>query len=415
VLKALVLAAGKGERLLPITEHCPKVLVPLVGRPLIDYLMDDLAQLRLDEIVVVLGHRSDLVKNHLGDGSRYGTKVSYVHQKRLTGEAEALLVAEELLSGENSFLVVDGDFVAGSGLVEKTMNVGLSKDADITVALTQVSDPSQYGVVKLGKDDRLLDIIEKPPRAKAPSNLAVSSAYLFKPSIFDGLHKIHHLERAMAMMMKSGAKGYGAIWDGEWIDIGRPWDLLRGNQFLIQRMFAKEPGHKDATAQIAASAILEVPFYIGPHARIMDNARVAKAYIDEDGTVGTNSLVRDYSYVGRKSVVGFASEVKSSIVMDETNIGHLAYVGDSIVGRKCELGAGAITANTRFDQGTISMYIGSQKIDSGRTRLGAVIGDGAQIGVNVSIYPGRKIGSGVWVPPGTVVLRNLPNHKPRKA
>ena len=406
-MKALIRAAGKGERLLPTTENCPKVLVPIIGKPLIEYIINDLAKLKLNDLVVVVGHKSEQVKEYLGDGSKFGVRLSYVNQKILTGEAEAILAAEDLLQSDEPFLVVDGDFVADAGLIAETMHVGLEKEADIAVALTRVQDPSHFGVVKLSEAGQILDVVEKPARGEEPSNLAVSSVYLFKPSIFESLRKIRHLESAMSHMMKAGTKAYGLIWEDEWIDIGRPWDYLRANQFLMKRIFNADRGHIDSSAVVAGGAKLEEPFFIGPKAAVMDNASVKGCYIDEGAKIGTNSLVRDFSYVGRKSVIGFSCEIKSSIIMEDTAVGHLAYIGDSVIGRRCEIGAGAITANTRFDKATVKMRIEGKEVDSGRIGLGAIIGDDAQIGVNVSIYPGRKIGSAAWIRPGEVVVKDV--------
>ena len=406
-MKALILAAGKGERLLPTTENCPKVLVPIIGKPIIEYIINDLAKLEIKQLVVVVGHKSEQVKEYLSDGAKFGVNISYVHQKILTGEAEAILAAEGPLQGTEPFLVVDGDFVADAGLIGGTMRVGLENDADIAVALTRVQDPTHFGVVKLLENNRILDVVEKPPLKEAPSNLAVSSIYLFKSSIFEPLKKIRHLEATMSHMMKSGSKAYGMIWESDWIDIGRPWDYLRANQFLMKRVFAADRTHIDSSATVASGAKLEEPYFIGPNAVVMDNASVKGSYVDEGARVGTNSLVRDFSYIGRRAVVGFACEIKSSVIMDETAIGHLAYVGDSVVGRRCEIGAGAITANTRFDKGTVKMRIDGKEVDSGRIGLGAIIGDDAQIGVNVSIYPGRRIGCGAWIRPGEVVDRDV--------
>ena len=408
-MKVLILAAGKGERLLPITENCPKVLVPILGRPLIEYIINDLSKLGQKDLVVVVGHKSEQIKTHLGDGTRFGVNITYVRQERLTGEAEAILAAEDLLQGPEPFLVVDGDFVADPDLISSTMRLGLEKDADIALALTKVQDPSHFGVVKLGENNKIHDVIEKPPLAEAPSNLAVSSVYLFKNSIFEPLRKIRHLESAMSNMMKAGKRAYGLVWDNEWIDIGRPWDFLRANQFLMKKAFGIDRNHVDPSASVASSAKLEEPYFIGANAKVMDNASVKGSYVDERARIGTNCLIRDFSYVGRRTVVGFSCEIKTSIIMDNTAIGHLAYVGDSIIGQQCEFGAGAITANTRFDKGTVRMLIEGREVDSGRIGLGAIVGDGAQIGVNVSIYPGRKIGCGAWIKPGDVVAKDVPS------
>jgi bifunctional UDP-N-acetylglucosamine pyrophosphorylase/glucosamine-1-phosphate N-acetyltransferase len=412
-MKALVLAAGRGERLRPLTDTRPKALVPIAGKPLLEHLIVNLDSLGIKNLVIVVGYRSDMVRSYFGDGARWGVKIEYANQNphELTGEAAAILAAEKFLNGEKTFLMTDGDVIDGEGIIANTLTTSQKTDADITIALTQVADPTQYGVVKLGDRNRILKVVEKPRTLKeAPSNMAVSSVYVFKPTIFKALRQVGHLERAMVKMIDDGAKAYGTIWKGKWLDVGRPADILTANQIMLERKFKAQDGRIVCESKnVHPSAKIYAPTYIGPNVRVLENAVIRSSYIDEGATIGTNALVRDYSYIGRKATIGFTSEVARSVVMDETAIGHLAYVGDSIIGQRCEIGAGVITSNMRFDRKNVKVMISNKLADTGLDKFGAVIGDDAQIGVNVTIYPGRTIGAAAWIYPNVAIAQNIPS------
>jgi NDP-sugar pyrophosphorylase family protein len=143
-------------------------------------------------------------------------------------------------------------------------------------------------------------------------------------------------------------------------------------------------------------------------ARIRSGAYIeGPAFIDEGSDIGPNCYIRPYTSIGKKVRIGNACEIKNSIIMDKVHIGHLSYVGDSILGEDCNLGAGTITANYRLDGGTIKMMVKDKVVDSGRTKLGAVLGDNVKAGINALLMPGVKVGSNSQVGPGVVVYRDV--------
>lgn len=145
------------------------------------------------------------------------------------------------------------------------------------------------------------------------------------------------------------------------------------------------------TAHVRSGAYIEGPAYIGEHSDI-----------------GPNCYIRPCTSIGRKVRIGNACEIKNSIIMDGVHIGHLSYVGDSIVGENCNLGAGTITANYRLDAGTVKMMVKDKLVDSGRTKLGAVLGDNVKTGINALFMPGVKVGNNCWIGPNVVVYRDVP-------
>jgi bifunctional UDP-N-acetylglucosamine pyrophosphorylase/glucosamine-1-phosphate N-acetyltransferase len=158
-------------------------------------------------------------------------------------------------------------------------------------------------------------------------------------------------------------------------------------------------------------AHLAGPVTVKESARVRSGAYIeGPAFIDEGSDIGPNCYIRPYTSIGKKTRVGNACEVKNSIVMDNVHVGHLAYVGDSIVGENCNLGAGTITANYRFDAGTVKMMVKNEAMDSGRKKLGAILGDNVKSGINALFMPGVKVGHNSWVGPNLVVDRDLPSN-----
>jgi len=189
----------------------------------------------------------------------------------------------------------------------------------------------------------------------------------------------------------------------DWFDIGRPWDLLEANRWALERMNHKVIGFIEDGAHLIG------PVTVAKSARIRSGAYVeGPALIDEEADVGPNCYIRPHTSIGKKVRVGNACEVKNSILMRGTHVGHLSYIGDSILGEKCNLGAGTVTANYRFDAGPIKMMVKDKLVDTERKKLGAVLGDNVKTGINALLMPGVKVGSNSWVGPNVVVDRDLP-------
>jgi bifunctional UDP-N-acetylglucosamine pyrophosphorylase/glucosamine-1-phosphate N-acetyltransferase len=254
-------------------------------------------------------------------------------------------------------------------------------------------------------------IVEKPKKANAPTNLANAGVYIFRKSIFETLKKLEKTSRgeeeltdAVTMLAGSGVTVLAAeISQGDWFDIGRPWDLLEANVWALKRM------QHNVLGDIEEGAHLTGPVYVAETARVRSGAYVeGPVFIDDAADVGPNCFIRAYTSIGKRARVGNACEVKNSVIMDGAHVGHLSYVGDSILGEKCNLGAGTITANLRFDDGHVKMMIKDKVLDTGRRKLGVVLGDNVKTGVGALLMPGVKVGNDSWVGPGLILERDLP-------
>jgi bifunctional UDP-N-acetylglucosamine pyrophosphorylase/glucosamine-1-phosphate N-acetyltransferase len=152
------------------------------------------------------------------------------------------------------------------------------------------------------------------------------------------------------------------------------------------------------------------PVTVAETARIRSGAYIeGPAFIDEESDLGPNCYIRPCTSIGKKVRIGNACEIKNSIIMDNTHVGHLSYIGDSILGERCNLGAGTIIANYRLDSGTVPMMLKDKVTDSGRKKLGVVFGDNVKTGINSLFMPGVKVGNDSWVGPNVMVQRDLPS------
>jgi len=407
-MKAVILAAGKGERLRPLTDTKPKHILPVGGVPLLEWPLRGLAEVGISEALIVTHYMEDQIKAQLGDGSRLGISIRYARQDEMKGTADAFAVGEAFV-GDDEFIGFYGDgFIA----VESFKAVlDAHETGETTLGVIPVDDPSRLAAVELD-GDRVTRLVEKPPKGEAPSNLANTGIYVFTPEIFDRIRDTglssrgeYEVTDSIVSLIESGANVKAAILPSKgWMDVGQPWDLLEANARALSDLSSSINGDVEDDVSILG------PVHVEKGARIRSGAYIeGPAYIGPGSDIGPNCYIRPYTSIGSGVRIGNACEVKNSIIMDGSHIAHLSYVGDSVIGERCNFGAGTITANIRFDKKNVKMNIKGFSVDSGCRKLGAVVGSDAQTGINVSLLPGIKIGSGAWVAPGLVVDEDVPS------
>ncbi len=408
-MKAVLLAAGEGVRLLPITATRPKHLIRVGGKPILQHCLEALKFCGITEAVIVTHYMSDAIRNYFGDGAKFGFKIDYVEQSEVMGTGNAVSVTEPHI--KDDFVVVYADLLFGRQTLQAVMdNYYQQQKPDAVMATVPVDKPESYGIIELDKKNHVKRVVEKPNRKEAPSNLANAGIYIFNREIFAVLQKIkksvrgeYELTDAVTLMIKDKKTVLATkLSKDDWFDIGRPCDLLDANAWALKRMEHKVLG------KIEEGAHLLGPVTVAETARIRSGAYVeGPCFIDEDADIGPNCFIRPYTSIGKNSRVGNACEVKNSVIMDGTHVGHLSYVGDSILCEKCNLGAGTITANLRFDDCNVKMMIKGQLVDTGRRKLGAILGDNVKTGVNSILMPGIKVGINCWIGPNVMVERDL--------
>ncbi|MGD8564793.1 MAG: sugar phosphate nucleotidyltransferase [Candidatus Bathyarchaeota archaeon] len=407
-MKAVVLAAGRGERLQPFTLTRPKHLIKIGGTAILEHCLKKIRSAGVNEVILVVHYMADKIKQYFYDGEKFGIRVSYVEQKETSGTGNAVCMVEEFI--QDDFLLVYGDLLFNNKSVKDIIDFHTKDSPSATMAVTQVENPEDYGIVEVQNGSYVSTLIEKPPRNDAPSNLANAGIYVLSPEIFDKLKEVAASPRgeleitdAISNLLNAGEKVAAVqIPNNDWVDVGKPWDLLRANQWILARREMEVHGKIESGVKIVGSVS------VAKTARVRSGTYIeGPVLIDDDCDVGPNSYIRPYTSIGRGTRVGNACEIKNSIIMDNVHIGHLSYVGDSVVGERSNLGAGTITANLRHDSGKVKVMVKEKIIDSGRKKLGAFIGDDVKAGINTLFMPGVKIGIGSLIGPNVVVYRDV--------
>lgn len=397
-MKAVVLVAGKGTRMEPLTSDCPKVMLQVTNKPILEHILNSAIQAGIEGFVFITGYLEQQIREYFGDGSKWGVSIDYVQQKEQLGTANAIGYAKGHV--EEAFLVLNGDMLIG----QEDLKALLSRTEEAVICVKEVENPSDFGVLEV-ENNKVVRIIEKPKNP--PTKLANAGVYLFRESIFDfidrtqaSVRKEFEITDSIQMLIDSGAAvGYSPL-EGRWIDIGYPWDLLKANERLLKDLKGRYEGTVEPNATIKGEVV------IGKGTAIRNGSYIeGPVIIGENCDIGPNCFIRPSTAIGNNARVGNAVEIKNTIIMEGTHVGHLSYVGDSIIGRRCNFGAGTKVANLRHDGKNIKVRMKGKILDSGRRKLGVIMGDDVHTGINTSINVGVMIEKGKYTSPGEIVKR----------
>lgn len=395
-MQAVVIAAGQGTRMGPLTDGLPKPLLPVAGKPIVERVLDTVAP-HVDEFILVVGYEATQLKDHFGD--HYAdTPIQYASQDDQLGTAHAIQQAEPHV--DEDFLALNGDVHITPELVE-----GLTNESHSAMAVKRVDNPQSYGIVDTD-DDHVTSIIEKPDTP--PSNLANLGLYRFTPSIFEYIHQTEVSERgeyeitdSLQHAIDDNHPVTAVEYDGPWLDIGRPWELLEATEHVLDDL------QRDIRGEIEPNATINGPVVVEPEARIRDGAYIeGPAIIQRGADIGPNAYIRGSTVIGPGVRVGNAVEIKNSILMADTAVGHLSYVGDSILGHDVNFGAGTKIANLRHDDANVRVQVKGDMVDTGRRKFGVIIGHHTKTGINTSLNAGVTLGTNARTTLGEAVTRD---------
>ncbi len=408
-MKGVLLTAGEGTRMRPLTLTRPKTMLQVGGKPILQYNMEALKDAGIKDIIMVVGYKKEAIEDYFGNGSSFGVNITYVTQEKRLGTAHAINSVHDMIDDE--FIVLNGDIIVDPELIVDLIAKYESEEASSILMLTEVEDPSSFGVVEI-ENDIIKNIVEKPAPGEAPSNLINAGIYLFDKTIFDAIDKTEKSKRgeyeitdSLKIQMSENKIVRGLKSDHKWIDVGRPWELLNVNEHFISEM------EEDILGEIEEGVTIHGKVILGKDSIIRSGTYIlGPVFIGEGCDIGPNSYLRKYTYLGNNVNVGNAVEIKNSIIMDGTNVNHLSYVGDSVIGANCNVAAGTNIANLRFDNKNVKMKIKGEKFDCGVRKLGAVFGDNVKTGINSSFNPGVKVGMNSAVGSGTIIYEDIPSN-----
>ncbi len=394
-MQTVVLVAGEGTRMRPLTARRPKPLLPVAGRPLVTHTLDAAVAAGASRFVLVVGYEAEVVEETIGSAYR-GVPVEYVRQAEQAGTADAVRAARPALEAA-PFVVLAGDnlYDAASmaGLYESVPAVG-------TIA---VADPTPYGVFELA-ENQVTGVVEKP--SEPPSNHVNISAYAFEAAALDWLDDVEPSARGEYELTDVLAKQLEAtdtrpVVFERWMDVGRPWELLEANEWKLEGL------EGDIAGRVHESAELDGRIVVESGARVRSGATIeGPVFIGANAEIGPTAYVRGATAIGPGAHIGHGVEVKNSVVMSETAVPHLSYVGDSVLGRAVNFGAGTTVANLRHDDAPVKVTVKGERVSTGRRKFGVVVGDGAKTGIDTSLNAGVTLSADARTAPGEVVTRD---------
>ncbi|QSW98252.1 bifunctional sugar-1-phosphate nucleotidylyltransferase/acetyltransferase [Haloterrigena alkaliphila] len=392
-MKAVVLAAGQGTRIRPLSDSVPKPMLPVADRPLVAHTIDAAIDAGADEIVLVIGYEGETVRDYFGDEYR-GTPISYAVQTEQAGTAHAVATARDHIDGP--FAVLNGDNLYDPAAVERLF------DDCPAVCAVEVEEPRNYGVLSTD-GGTVTGIVEKP--ADPPTNLANAGAYAFPEEAREWLEVSesergeHEITDVLATVI--GAFDVTPVTLERWLDVGRPWELLEANEWKLGELDGRVDGEVSEDAHLEGDVVVEEGATVKPGVVIE-----GPALIRSGATVGPNAYVRGATLVDEDAEVGHAVEVKNSVIGPDSSVSHLSYVGDSVLGRSVNVGAGTNVANLRHDDADVKFTVKGERVSTGRRKFGVVAGDRVKTGINTSLTPGLKLTTGATTRPGETVERD---------
>ena len=380
----------------PLTDTTPKPLLKICGKTLIEHNIEPIMHL-FDEIFIIVKYKKEQFGEYFGDNF-LGKKIHYVEQIEQAGTGAAILSLDGKISGE--FVVLSGDDLYDPKDIEK-----LTKQNGFGSLCKSVENPQDFGVFQTDSTGKVIKIIEKPTE-NIYGNLVSIGIHKFDDTIFEDLKKIPLSARGeleitdLIDLYIQQEKYHAAEAMGRWTTIGYPWDMLKGTDVIVGD-FSE---NIDKWAIIEPNVVVHGNIFLEKWAIIKSGTYIeGNVYIGENTIIGPNAYIRGNSTIGKNSKIGAFVELKASYVGENTNIPHLSYIGDSVIGNFVNFGGGTKVANLRHDEKNIRAMNKGKLMDTGRRKLGAIIGDGTHTGINTLVYPGRVLETNSTTLPGEII------------
>jgi len=349
-MKALVLSGGKGTRLRPLTFTLAKQLIPVANKPILGYVLDQIADTNITEVgIVIASETGNYVKEYVGDGSKWKLKVTYIPQEPL-GLAHAVKTAQKFLA-DDSFIMCLGDNVTGQGVKGLVENF-VKEKLDSLIVLKEVDDPSRFGIAQLDEKGNIVKLVEKPKTAMG--NLAIIGTYLFSVKVHKAIEQIKpswrgelEITDALQEMVNMGLNAKAEILNSWWLDTGKKDDILSANAKILDEYIKTDIKGEtkgstiegrvkvDAKAQVINSTV-RGPCIIGK------NAKVENSFIGPYTSIGDNSLVSN-------------SNLEYCVLMENVTIKDVSRMEDSLIGKNA-----TVTKNSKC--ATIKLHIGDYSV-----------------------------------------------------
>ena len=355
-LKAVIMAGGEGTRLRPITCSMPKPLVPIVGRPVIDYCLELLKKHEITDVVTTVYYLSDMIERHVGSGEKYGMSITHSKAPRPLGTAGSVRHAR---TGNSPVLIISGDTLTDCDISD-AYEYHKSHGACATIVLKRVSAPTEYGVALLDNNGRITRFYEKPVQSEVFSDLANTGIYILEPSVLELIPENTSFDFSMdlfPLLLERNMPVYGYEMQGYWCDIGNIKQYMQAQKDVLDRKTAFEIHAKNTNG-----------IYTEDDVHISENAKISTpCYIGRGTEIGENARIESYSCIGRCVKVYENASIKRSVIMD-----------GCVLRENSEIRGAIICPEASVDKFSAVFE-------------GSCIGKNAKIGQSVSISGGAKV------------------------
>src|ERR687893_2236921 len=370
-MKAVIMAGGQGTRLRPLTSNQPKPMIPIVGLPCMEHIVNLLNEHGFTAIVVTLQFMPEEIRDYFGDGSDWGVSMSYSIEDVPAGSACSVKLAEELLEGER-VLVISGDALTDCNLA-RVVSFHEENAAEATMVLKSVENPLDFGIVITEEDGRISRFLEKPAWGQVFSDTVNTGIYLLEPSVLAEIPTEGEYDFSKELFPKllgDGRPLYGYVTEEYWEDIGNLEQYMRAQRDVLDGKMrnVRPPGTR-----------LRENVYVGRRAQVNDEELEGPVVIGENVRVDQGARISPYSVIADNVVVGAGATVERSVIAEGTYVGEGAELVDTLVGR--------------------SSYIQERARILERSALGddVIVGEGATVGPDVKIFPHKTVESGANV------------------
>ena len=393
-MKAIILAAGEGAHLSPFSETRPISMIGVAGRTMLDNTFGLLKSAGINDIFIVVRHKKDKLIERLQQQDHNGLNLHYVEQKRKLGIGHAVMQIKNKISPGEYFLLLYGDTLTAENIFSKVQQSFHSFKCPVASICLPPSN-QMFGNVFLNARMEITKIVEKP-KGNNLGNYVLSGVFILPASFFKLLESSgNSMEKALKKVV-AGEGMRASMWEDDWLDVVYPWEILTANKMIMDSW---EESSIAKTATLEANVTLHGIVRIEAGAIIKSGAVLeGPCCIGEGSYIGNNSLIRSYTSVGKNCKVGSGVELKNCVVMDNSQIGRLSFVGDSVLGENVDMGAGCMTVNRTVDWKPISVKNGKRPMGTGMTKLGAFLGDGVVVGAGNTLQPGMVVAPGKILP-----------------
>ena len=390
-MKALILSAFGGENLFPFTSSRPKAMLPIANTNFLESTLIKIKDTGIKDVVIVIGKFGEQIVDHFGTGERIGLTIQYVRQDKPTGIRDAILMTKSFFDDEY-FMLVYPDSCSSGNIFTNVLDI-FSSSGKPVAAITHTNRAEDFGTVFLNTDLSIKKVVEKPSK-KEIANYVLSGAFILPKSFFEILSEMEMDESLNSLVSSSGL--LSAIWEQGWLDPQWPWELLNANKMLMDNW---NVANVDTSVQLRGSIQFRGPVVIERNVIIENGTSISgPCFIGKDSYVGNGVLIRPYTSIGPNSVIGFGVELKNCILMGNSRVGRLSFIGDSVVGENTEFGSGTMTLNQAQEK-SVRVLMPSRIEDTGLDKLGALIGDSCKIGASNTFAPGTILPAESTVPP----------------